>query len=80
MNIKSMQKKSCLEPFQNGGIIKKVISYFLKHLVIFYKFVDPFALRVRGHKGVQTKSKFFVFILISKSSSKTLENYLMLVL
>ena len=29
-----------------------VTFYFVKNFVIFYKFVDPFAMGVRGHKGV----------------------------
>ena len=48
--------------------INKVTLFFLKNLVIFYKFVDPLAMDVRGHKGV--KPQYSLFNLISKSSNK----------
>ena len=45
--------------------INKVTFYFFKNLVIFYKFIDPFAMDVRGHKGVKTKPQYSLFNLIS---------------
>ena len=48
--------------------INKVTFFFFKNLVIFYKFIDRFAIYVRGHKGV--KPQYSLFNLISKSSNK----------
>ena len=50
-------------------------SHFLlfKKLVIFYKFVDPFAMGVKSQKGVKTKPRYSFFNLISKSSNKAPE-------
>ena len=50
-------------------------SHFLlfKKLVIFYKFVDPFAMGVKSQKGVKTKPTYSFFNLISKSSNKAPE-------
>ena len=46
------------------------LLFFFKNVVIFYKIVDPFAMRVNGHKGVKTKPQYSFFNLISKSSNK----------
>ena len=42
-------------------------------MVIFYKFVDPFATGVRGHTRVKTKPQYSFLNLISKSSNKAPE-------
>ena len=71
-NTKSMQKQ-LRRTNSKWRYLKKVTFYFLRYLVIFYQFVDPFAMGVRGHKGVETKPQYSCLYLIDKSNNKAPE-------
>ena len=52
-NIKFMQQKEKEKKLPrtiSKWWYKKKVTLFFKNFVIFYKFIDPFAMGVRGHK------------------------------